>query len=130
MIARALAVWLVIIAAETVHGFARGLFLAPLLGDFRARQVAVFTGMILIFCVSLAFARWLRAGGTARLLAVGILWVCLTVAFEVLVGRFAAGLDWGRIASDYDIARGGLLPVGLAFMAVSPWLAARIRKLP
>jgi hypothetical protein len=127
MIARALAVWIVIILAETLHGIARGIFLAPLVGDFRARQVAVFTGMVLIFLISLAFVRWLRAGRAAGLLAAGVLWVCLTVAFEVAFGLYVADLSWERIASDYNLLQGGLLPLGLAFMAVSPLLAAKMR---
>ena len=41
---RALLVWLIIIGVETVHGILRGLFLAPLIGDFQARRISVFTG--------------------------------------------------------------------------------------
>jgi hypothetical protein len=44
MIRRAVAIWGVIILAEVVHGIARTLFLQPIVGDFRARQIAVFTG--------------------------------------------------------------------------------------
>ena len=38
---RALAAWLLIVAAETVHGTLRQQFLAPTIGDLRARQVEV-----------------------------------------------------------------------------------------
>ena len=40
--------WLCIIVVEVLHGIARTTFLAPAVGDFRARQVAVFTGSFLI----------------------------------------------------------------------------------
>ena len=43
---RAFLVWLLIIAIESVHGTLRVLFLQPLVGDFRARQIAVFTGSL------------------------------------------------------------------------------------
>jgi hypothetical protein len=51
MMARALAVWLLIISAEVVHGTLRTLFLAPLIGDFHARQVSVFTGSAIILTI-------------------------------------------------------------------------------
>jgi hypothetical protein len=44
---RGVAVWLCIILVEMLHGIARTMFLAPAIGDFRARQVAVFTGSLL-----------------------------------------------------------------------------------
>jgi hypothetical protein len=39
-------VWLLLMAAEVVHGAVRALFLAPAVGDFRARQLAVFSGAL------------------------------------------------------------------------------------
>ena len=48
---RALVVWFVIMGAESIHGAVRTLVIAPLVGDFRARQVAVFTGSLLIVVI-------------------------------------------------------------------------------
>jgi hypothetical protein len=45
---RAFAVWLVIMAVESAHGTLRELFVAPLIGDLRARQISVFTGSLLL----------------------------------------------------------------------------------
>jgi hypothetical protein len=67
---RAFAVWLVMMAAETAHGVLRGLLLVPLVGDLPARQVGVLIGSLLILGIAWLFIRWVRAGTTARLLAV------------------------------------------------------------
>ncbi len=64
---------------------------------------------------------------TLQLVGVGLLWVVLTVLFEIGLGRLALGLPWDRITEDYDSARGGFLGFGLLLMAVSPILAARVR---
>jgi hypothetical protein len=45
---RVLAVWVLLRSAEVVHGVARTLLLAPAGGDVRARQLAVFSGSLLI----------------------------------------------------------------------------------
>jgi hypothetical protein len=51
-IARALLVWLILIATEFVHGILRAIFLVPVVGDFRARQIGVFIGSALILLVA------------------------------------------------------------------------------
>lgn len=120
---RAFAVWLIIIAVETGHGVLRALLLVPIVGDFSARQLSVFTGSLLIFIVTLLLIKWIDAKSTLQLIIVGALWVILTILFEVMLGRLVLDLSWDRITEDYDITRGGLLGFGLMFMLVSPLLS-------
>jgi hypothetical protein len=127
LLVRATAVWLVIIAAETVHGTLRAVLLVPLVGDVPARQIGVLIGSLLIFAVACLCVRWIGARTRLQLLGVGLLWVVLTVLFEVGLGRLVLGLPWERITEDYDPTHGGFLGLGLLFMAVSPLLAARVR---
>jgi hypothetical protein len=124
---RAFLVWLVVIAAETAHGVLRGLLLVPLVGDRSARQIGVPIGSLIVLAVAYIFIRWIAARTSLQLLGVGLLWVALTVLFEVGLGRLALGLSWDRIAEDYDPAHGGFLGLGLLVMAVSPLVAARLR---
>jgi len=125
---RAVLVWLIIIGVETVHGILRGLLLVPVLGDFSARQVSVFTGSLLIFSVASVFFRWLRAESKQQLLFVGLMWVFLTVIFEIAVGRLVLNLSWERTTEDYDLTRGGMLGFGLLFMAATPMLVTMLRN--
>jgi hypothetical protein len=37
-------------------------------------------------------------------------------------------LSWDRIFSDYRIADGGLMPIGLLVLALAPLLAEKIRR--
>lgn len=59
---------------------------------------------------------------------VGLLWVALTVLFEIGLGRLVLGLSWERLAEDYDPTRGGFVGPGLLFMAAAPRLAAWFRR--
>ena len=59
-------------------------------------------------------------------MSIGLMWVALTLAFEIGLGRLV-GSSWNRIASDYDLLHGGLMPIGLGIMAMSPWIASRLR---
>lgn len=126
---RVLIVWLVIIIAETFHGILRAILLQPLVGDFQARQISVFTGSLMILIITILFIRWISAETTKSLLAVGFLWLALTVLFELIFGRIVMGLSWERIFEDYNMARGGLLPLGLVVLLLSPFIASKVRGL-
>ena len=80
---RAFAVWLVIIATETAHGILRGILLVPIVGDLPARQIGVLIGSLLIFSVAYLFIRWIAARTKLQFVAMGLLWVVLTVLFEM-----------------------------------------------
>lgn len=123
---RAFAVWLVLIAMEILHGILRSIVLVPLVGDFRARQVGVFTGSLLNLGIACLFIRWIGVRTDRARVGIGVGWVGLTVIFEVAFGRLVTRASWKRLRADYDLARGGLLPLGLMALAGSPLVAARL----
>jgi hypothetical protein len=118
--------WMLIMALETLHGFVREVFIAPVLGDLRARQLGVLVGCAIVFTVAWLTARWMAAYTRHRQISAGVIWVLLTLAFEFLLGR-ALGFGWDRILEDYNPVRGGFMLLGLAFMGIAPTLAARLR---
>jgi hypothetical protein len=96
---RALILWVALIAAEFVHGLLRTIFLLPVVGDFRSRQIGVFTGSILILAVAYLLVPSLRTTERKALIGVGALWLALTVAFELLFGHFVFRRSWENLAS-------------------------------
>ena len=123
---RALFSWLLIVVAETLHGVARQTFLAPVVGDFRARQIGVPIGCLIVFFIACATIRWIGARTTVEQIKIGLAWVVLIVTFEVGLG-LALGYSRERILSDYNLFNGGYMGAGLVFMLFAPALAARIR---
>lgn len=124
---RALAVWLLMMIAESVHGaLRRGLAGGD--PDLATRQAGVLIGSLIIFLITLACLGWMRIRGPRQALAVGVSWSLLTLGFEVGLGR-ALDLPWARIWRDYDLAQGGLMPLGLAAMALSPLLCLRLQPM-
>jgi hypothetical protein len=123
---RALLAWLVIVAAETIHGVLRQLLLAPRVGDLPARQLGVAIGCLIIFVVAWVTIRWIGAATRARQFAVGAVWVVLMVGFEFALGS-ALGYSRERMLEDYDLTSGGYMGFGLLFLLCAPYLAARAR---
>jgi len=124
---RALLVWLLMMVIETIHGVLRNLLLVPLVGDLRARQLGVFIGSALILGIAVLLIDCISPSSIRDLLMIGAMWLALTLAFEFGLGH-ALGRPWNALVADYDLTRGGLLSIGMVVLALSPWLAARIRK--
>jgi hypothetical protein len=125
---RAIVVWLLLMAAETLLGGLRRLLVPDALA-FLAQQVSVVVSVAMIFAISWLAAPWMRLRSTAQAIAIGLGWVALTLVFEIGLGRLI-GSSWGRILADYDLRNGGLMPVGLVLMALTPWAVWRLRGRP
>lgn len=124
---RALAVWLLIVVLESAQGVLRQLYLVPVLGDLRSCQLGVASGTVIIFLVAVAAARWIGAARARTLLGVGVIWVGLTLAFEVGLG-LVLGLPFQGLLADYRPSEGGYLGVGMMLMLLAPLLASRLRN--
>ena len=124
---RAVGLWLLLMAAETLHGLWRVKVLAVWIGDEFASDVAVFTGSLIILLITFACIDWIPARDTRTLLLVGSTWMVLTIGYEMALGRIAFDRSWSEIASDFDLFQGKLLPLGLVFLLFAPLLAAWLR---
>ncbi|MCK4466905.1 MAG: hypothetical protein KAU60_00985 [Desulfobacterales bacterium] len=112
--------------AESIHGIIRQLFIVPVIGDMPARQVGVSIGSAIIFAIAWACIRWISARSFAEQFRVGLLWVVLIAIFEFSLGA-ALGYSQEPMLSDYNMAEGGFMGLGLLFMLFAPALAAMAR---
>jgi hypothetical protein len=128
MLLRAIAVWAVLVVVESIHGSLRRLVLEPWIGDFAARQVSVFIGSLLIVVAAILFIDWIAPRSRRQLTSIGMMWVLLTLAFEVGAGRFLLYYSWQRILSDFNLLEGGLLGFGLVVMGFAPRIAASFSR--
>jgi hypothetical protein len=127
MLGRALAVWMLMMVIETIHGVLRNRFLIPVIGVVGSSQIGVLIGSALILGVAILTIVWIHPTSERSLLVIGALWLTLTLAFEFGLGR-ALDRPWQTMLADYDLSRGGLLSIGMVVLALSPSIAARIRQ--
>jgi hypothetical protein len=125
---RAIAVWLLVMAVEFVQGTLRWIFLRPHVGDFRSGQIGVFTGSVLFLAIVYFCAPWMKLRSGVDGLRVGLLWVGLTLAFELSFGHYLMQRSWESIGAEYNLLHSGLMPIGLAIFGMSPWMALRLRR--
>lgn len=112
---------------ETLHGILRTLLLNPRLGVAWAKRVSVFSGSALALLVCWLLVPWLELEGSGALLLVGGFLALFMAAFDLVLGRFVVHLPWHIVLADFDLRRGNLLMIGLAFLVICPWLAMRLR---
>ncbi len=126
---KAFVIWLTFIIAESMNGVVRELWLVSLLGDMRAHQVSFVIGSMLVLAIAILLIHWLNVSRTSHLIQIGLLWLVLTLGFEVSLGHFILGYSWNQIAADYNLLQGGLMPFGLALLAFAPLIAAKLRHI-
>lgn len=124
---RYLLAWLPMIVIGILNGGLREMLFRKWLPELRAHQVSTVTGIV-FFGLYIWFltGRWPLASG-AQAVAVGLLWLALTVAFEFLFGRYIGGHPWSRLLHDYDLRAGRLWPLVLLWLTIAPYLFYRLR---
>jgi hypothetical protein len=120
--------WLVLLVAMMGNGLFRGLVLEPRLGEDVARQVASLLGVCILFALTGPFVMRLGSPGSGHLLGVGLLWLVLTVAFELLLGHYVTRASWETQLADYNLLGGRLWPLVLLTTLVAPWLWGFVRR--
>jgi hypothetical protein len=119
--------WLLLFVVMFANGAIRVLVLQPRLGENTARQVASLSGIALVLLVSWLFVRGSPLAKPAELFWVGVAWLCATVGFEFLFGRYVSGLSWRALLADYDVLRGRLWSLVLISVCLGPWLCGTAR---
>lgn len=112
--------WLGLAVLAVANGVLREMTYGPRLGDRRAHQLSSVLLIILIglYTYGLGLIRPPASGGQA--LAVGTIWLGLTVVFEFGFGRLVRKLTWQKLLADYNLAAGRVWALVLVWVLVAP----------
>lgn len=124
---KAVLLWLAIVPLAIVNGALRERFLLPRFGARAARPLSGVSLSLLVFLFTLATIPWLEASSPRAYLAVGGLWLALTIAFEFLFGRLVSKKSWRELLRPYFFRDGDLWVLVLVVVFLSPMLAAKLR---
>ncbi len=126
---KGIGIWLIIVIAAILNGTLREKLLVPVIGSGMALPLSGLTLSILVFIVSLTFIPYIGASEPKVYMAIGLLWVVLTLSFEFIFGHFVVGRSWQEIMQVFNIKKGDLFILVLLVTAFSPWLAAKVKGL-
>jgi hypothetical protein len=127
MIKKSLFIWLSIIPLAVLNGGFREKILIPWIGESHAEPISGIILCLLIFIVSMIFIPRIGKGEQKTYWKIGILWIVLTIVFEIILG-IATGNSFAELIKAYDITTGNLWFLVVLFTGITPWLVAKIKK--
>jgi hypothetical protein len=65
---------------------------------------------------------------TKQALAIGLIWLLLTVFFEFTFGRLVMHRPWALLFNDYDLVAGRVWVLFLVWLALAPYVFFRLRN--
>jgi len=114
------AAWLPLVVLAIANGTLREAWYGRRLSELRAHQVSTLTALLLSTGYMAVLFAWRPTESLTQALAVGHLWLWLTLAFEFLFGHYVMGHPWRRLLSDYDLRSGRLWVLIPLWLAVGP----------
>lgn len=127
LVLRASLVWLAIACLAVGNGLAREVIFTPWLGAGIALPLSGLTLSIIVYLVTYLCLDFFQARQRHTFLLVGLQWVLMTLAFELLFGHFVSHKPWEVLLQTFNIATGDLFSVVLLVTFLSPWAAAKIK---
>jgi hypothetical protein len=127
MFTRAMTVWLLMAVLAVVNGMVRNTLISPRTGEYAGHVISTVFFCILSFFVMWLLLPWIGPWDRGQVWRIGITWLCSTVAFEFIAGRYVFGNSWEKLLADYNIFRGRLWIAVLVLQLFGPLLAARLR---
>jgi hypothetical protein len=94
--------------------------------ELSAHQVSSLTAVILFYLYTWILVKKWPLESSRQAVAVGIIWLCMTVAFEFLFGHYVANHPLSRLIQDYDLLSGRLWTLVLLAVAAAPYLVYKL----
>ena len=95
--------------------------------ELSAHQVSSLTAVILFYLYTWILVKKWPLESSRQAVAVGIIWLCLTVAFEFLFGHYVANHPWSKLFQDYNLLSGRLWALVLLAVAAAPYVVFKLK---
>ncbi|MFE8072240.1 hypothetical protein QQM79_14380 [Marinobacteraceae bacterium S3BR75-40.1] len=127
MLFKSVLVWAGILVLAIANAAVRELVFSPWLGASVALPLSGLTLALLVWVVAWLSVPLFGAGNERVLMGVGVLWLVMTLGFDLGFGYFVSGRSWQEVLQVFDVSQGNLFTVVLLVTLVAPWLAGRLR---
>ena len=128
MIVKYIIAWLVLPILGIINGSIREFGYKHLLGELTAHQISTLTGIV-FFGLYIWFltAVW-RIESAGQAVAIGLIWLGLTILFEFVFGHYVMKHPWNRLFQDYNILKGRLWVLVLLWTTIAPYVFFKIKS--
>jgi len=98
--------WIPMVFIAIANGAIREGWYGKHMSELRAHQVSTVTGVLLFGVYIWVLIRLWRPESVEQAIAIGLVWLGMTVAFEFLFGRYVAKRTWRDLLHDYNFLAG------------------------
>ncbi len=120
--------WFPMLVIAVANGALRQFTFAKHMPELRAHQLSTLLGALLIGAfIWLVIGAW-PPSSARQAWQIGIVWLVLTVAFEMFMGLVLSRRPLAEVLRDYDVRAGRVWPLFLVWLTVAPWLFYRLRS--
>jgi len=123
MLTRAVISWCGLLVLAFANAALREGWLMSRLGDRASHAISSVTLSIAILLAGWYATGWVAPQSRQQAWMVGSIWLCLTLAFELLAGHFLFGRSWAVLLADYDLLAGRLWVLVLVTTLTTPLIA-------
>ena len=120
--------WLPLVVIGILNGILRQVGYSKYVGELTAHQISTLTGIILMGL----YIWWLtgiwRIGSAGQAVAIGLIWLGMTVIFEFLFGHYVMGHPWKKLFHDYNLFEGRVWVLVLIWTTVAPLVFYKLRS--
>lgn len=128
MLLKSFLFWIPMVFIAILNGIIRNFVYQKYASELTAHQISTFTA-ILLFAIYVWFiVPLLNLQSAGQAMAVGLIWLGLTIAFEFVFGHFAVGHPLSRLFVDYKIWEGRLWILVLIWTTIAPFIIFKIRS--
>jgi len=129
VILRGLLAWCVLVLVAVLNGTFRVALLNPRLGESAGHIISSLMLSLFILLLGWVLVPWVGPRSAGDALALGGLWLLLTLAFEFGFGHVVARKSWSELLSDYNIAAGRIWVLVLLTTFLAPLIVTRVRRI-
>lgn len=119
--------WIPMVFIAIANGVLRQYVYGRWMKELSAHQVSSLTAVVLFYLYTWILGKKWPLESSQQALAVGIIWLCLTVAFEFLFGHYVANHPWSRLIQDYNLLSGRLWALVLLAVAAAPYVVYKLK---
>jgi hypothetical protein len=120
--------WVPMVLIAIVNGLLREKVIALHFNALQSHQISTVTFVILLGIYIWVIIRFWTPVSSGQAIAVGLMWVGLTVVFEFLFGHYVMGHPWSRLFHDYNFLAGRVWILIPIWVALAPTVFYRLRK--
>jgi hypothetical protein len=123
-----LVAWVPMVAIAVANGAVREAWYGKRVSELRAHQISTVSGVLLLGAyIWVVIGLWPPASFNEAI-AVGLIWLALTVGFEFLFGHYVARHSWSRLLRDYNLLAGRVWLLVLIWVAIAPYVFLRLQR--